>query len=46
MRGPGFLTILLTRPRGEPVSESEALGSAALLGHGVVGPTASILRQR
>jgi hypothetical protein len=40
----GFLTILPTRPRGEPVSESEAPRSAALLGRGVVGPTASISR--
>ncbi|CAD6223765.1 unnamed protein product [Miscanthus lutarioriparius] len=42
-----FLTMHPTRPRGEPVSESEAeAGSAAVPGRGVAGPTASISRQR
>ncbi|CAN6218873.1 unnamed protein product [Urochloa humidicola] len=39
-----FLTMTPTRPRGEPVSESDA-GSAPP-GRGVTGPTASISRQR
>ena len=45
-----FLTMHPTRPRGEPVSESEAEaapGSAAAVpGRGVTGPMASISRQR